>query len=68
MWNEIQDKAKFTLSQIIFITRATLADHNQVSDVNSFQPENFFQEKKPSKPILDRWKLILDLFLENGFL
>lgn len=60
--------AKLEFMHIIFMTKIALADKNHVADVESFSPGMFNEGGKPSDTILNRWKIIIDLFVENGLL
>lgn len=65
MWNEIRKTAKMETAHIFLMTIVRLLDKSQVSDVESFSPEAYARRGKPSDSILNRWKLIIDLFVEN---
>lgn len=60
--------AKIEFMHIMFMTKIALADMNHVSDVESFTPGMFMEGGKPADNILNRWKIIIDSFVENGLL
>lgn len=68
MWHEIQEKAKFELLHVLFFVKIVLVDESGIPDLDKFSPDNLLDGKIPSKELLNRWKLIFELFIENGLL
>lgn len=68
IWNEIQNKAKLEILHIFFLTKCVLADEQTAPWIEDITAETFFSSKLPSKIILNRWKLILDVFQENALI
>lgn len=68
IWNEIQNKAKLEILHVFFLTKCVLANEQTAPWIEDITPETFFSSELPSKAILDRWKLILDVFQENSLI
>lgn len=64
MWQEIRVKAKFLLYRVLQRAKISKADPTPVNTT-----EHTAVYLKPArKAILDQWKFIIDMFIENGFI
>lgn len=68
MWHEIQEKSKMELLHILFMSKLVLADKSSAPSIDEVSPETFYTDEPPSKAVLNRWKFIIDLFVENRFI
>lgn len=68
MWIKIQDKAKNELLHAIFMIKVVFADEKDIPSLDEVSPDTFFTEEIPSILILNRWKLVIDLYKENDFI
>lgn len=67
MWQEIKDKAKFDLLNLYYnlaLDQFSLAGDNAVPE----DPNDFPIERSTPEVILNRWKCIIDLYVQNGFI
>lgn len=67
MWAEIQKTAKMETLHVLFMSKLALSDYSAVSEIDEISPDTFFNDEPPSDAVLNRWKLIIDMFVENGF-
>ncbi|XP_055296714.1 uncharacterized protein LOC129565642 [Sitodiplosis mosellana] len=66
MWAEIRKKAKFTLFRLF--VRAKITKDDQTAYLANDIADNMTPYEKPaSKTILDQWKFIIEIFVENEF-
>lgn len=68
MWHEIQQRAKMELLHILYMSKLALIDASTLTPLDEATPDMFFQDGPPSKEVLVRWKLIIDLFIQNGLI
>lgn len=71
MWNEIKDKAKLSLGKIysIFGHDKTLMLDNSTRLVSSGRySEDIYYNQSTPEVLLQRWKSVTDLYVENGLL
>lgn len=67
MWQEIKEKAKFNLLNLYYylaLDQFSLAGDNPVPE----DPNDFHIQQSTPQVILNRWKCIHDLYIENGFI
>lgn len=67
VWLEIQRCAPMEMIHVLIMSKLPLIDKTTVS-YDDITPDTFYQKGPPSKAILNRWKLILDLYVEHGFI
>lgn len=71
MWREIKDKAKIQLLRVLNNTKFLRASFD-ISNDESELTEHALEHKIVGQPISDtvliRWRYIVDLFVENGFI
>lgn len=67
MWQEVQSKAEMELIHVLIMSKLPLIDKSSVSSLEEVSPDTFYQKGPPSEAILNRWKLIIDLYTEHGF-
>lgn len=65
MWKEIQTRAKIELLHVLFMTKVTTVDLSSLGDSS---PDAFYNWKQLPNVVVKRWKLIIKLFIENGFI
>lgn len=69
MWNEIKDKSKIEILHIFFLSKLCMVETSETPPLlDAVNSETFFKNEPPSDAVLQRWKLIIDLFQENGFI
>lgn len=68
MWAEIQSNAKIEMLHVLYMSRIALADGSEVPSMDEISAETFYKNEPPSKIVLKRWKFIIDMFVENGFI
>lgn len=68
MWHEIQEKAKIELFHGLFFVKIASMDEKGIPDLDKISPDNLLNEEMPSREILNKWKTIFNLFIENGLL
>ena len=68
MWNEIKDKAKFNLFKIykFLCVEGNLIENSNNS--NSSQDTDFNHHNPTLDMVFNRWKLIIELYIEHGFI
>lgn len=65
MWKEIRVKAKFPFYRVLQRVKISKADATKPANTT----EHAAVYMKPAqKSILDQWKFIIDVFIENGFI
>lgn len=67
MWHEIKEKTKFNLLKL-YLYLAFDQIEMLKNDEFPASDKNFYLEQQPPKPILNRWKCINDVYIENGFI
>lgn len=68
MWFEIRNRAKVELFHVFILSDLCMVENDSVSSLDTFSPDTFFKEDPPSEAILKRWKFIVNMFQENGFI
>lgn len=68
MWSEIRAKTHITLFRLLIRAKVTRANHDSTPQLSQVNKNNFPMERPASKAVLDQWKFIVDLFIENGFI
>lgn len=53
---------------VIFMLTISMTDETTTSSNGEISAETFYKEEPTSKVILKRWKFIIDMFIENGFI
>lgn len=69
MWREIQDKAKLEVLHIFFLKKLCMVQTNEAPpSLDEVNAETFYKDDPPSVAVLNQWKLIINIFQENGFI
>lgn len=68
LWKEIQTNAKIELLHVLWMSRIALADGHTIASIDEISAETFFKDEPSPKVVLKRWKFIIDMFVENGFI
>lgn len=68
MWAEIRANAKNELFHIMFITSLILKEAADIKPVDEISIETLGPREQSSGAILERWKLILDLYKKHNLL
>lgn len=68
IWTQIKTNAKIEMLHVLFMSKIAMADDITAASSDEISPETFYQEKPPSKAVTNRWKFIIDMFIENDFL
>lgn len=68
VWAEIRSKAKNELFHILFITTLLFKDEAEATPVDEYTAETMSPPGESPEIVLERWKLILDLYRDNKFL
>lgn len=68
MWREIQEKARLELLHILFMVKVNSVDETSARPIDEISPTTIFQGELPTKHVLEQWKFLIDLFIENGFI
>ncbi|XP_055307114.1 uncharacterized protein LOC129571346 [Sitodiplosis mosellana] len=68
MWSEIRDKAHILLFRLLIRAKVTKANHDSTPQLHEVNKRNSPMERPASKVVLDQWKFIIDMFIENAFI
>lgn len=68
MWGEIQEKAKLQLLTLLVRIKVILAKEDTSQSLDNASLDNAPYLKPASQVVLDRWKIMIDVFIENGLL
>lgn len=67
MWNEFQDQIKSKLLFILYVIKIIYLQ-NFAPSYDDVSHETFHEEGMPSEETLNRWKFIIEMFDEQGFI
>lgn len=68
MWKEIQEKAKLSLFYVFYRIKLMRSDDSSVPSLSKPSENATSFEQPASKTVLDQWKFVIDIFMENGFI
>lgn len=68
MWQEIQKKAELEFLHILSMSKMSLTERSSIPSLDNISADTFYEKMPLSKVILNRWKLIIDLYQEHGFI